>query len=105
MVVVSVAALATAVLAPPVGVVLGVLALVLVVRTRASPPGLRVAMGLVAGAAVVLGVAVSLGAWVLRSELEEYRTCIQGANTRVAQQGCQDALDGALRDRLGVVPG
>jgi hypothetical protein len=102
MVVVAIAGLAAALVAPPVGAVLGLLALVLVARARAAAPGLRVAMAAVAGLAVVLGVVVSIGAWVLRTEISEYRACAQGANTLIARQTCQDALDAALRERLGL---
>lgn len=102
MVAVGVAALVASVLAPPLGALLGVLTLVQVARADRASGGLRALMGVVGGAAVVVGVAASIGAWLLRAEITSYRDCVQGANTRVAQQTCQDALDLALRERLGL---
>jgi len=104
MVIVGIAALGTAVLAPPVGAVLGVLTLVLTARAGRASTGLRALMVLVGGAAVLVGTAATVGALLLRTEITEYRDCVQGANTRLAQQGCQDALDDALRERVGIVP-
>lgn len=104
MVIVGVAALGTAVLAPPVGAVLGVLTLVLAARAGRASTGLRAVMVLVGGAAVVVGTAATVGALLLRTEITQYRDCVQGANTRVAQQSCQDALDAALRERVGIAP-
>ncbi len=101
--IISVAAVAAAFFAWPIGAVLGVVTVVLAVRSKGSvPPRVR-AIALAAGSiAIVVGVAVSVVAWVFRTELVDYNQCVQGANTRQAQQNCQDALTDALTSRLGL---
>jgi hypothetical protein len=100
LVILAVAALATAVLAPPVGAVLGVLTLTLAVRSRSLRTATRVVAGVAGGIAVLVGIFVTASALLLRTEITEYSQCLQGANTRLAQQACQDALNEALEDAL-----
>jgi hypothetical protein len=63
----------------------------------------RVAAALVAAGALVVGLGVTAVAIAFRSELGTYSTCLQGANTRVAEQTCRADLDDALEQRLGFV--
>jgi hypothetical protein len=100
LVILAVAALATAVLAPPVGAVLGVLTLTLAVRSRSLRTGTRLVAGVAGGIAVLAGILVTASALLLRTEITEYSQCLQGANTRLAQQACRDALNEALEDAL-----
>ncbi len=102
LVIVAVAAVVTSVLAPPVGAVLGLLALVLALRSHAAGPGLRVTVAVVGAGAMLVGVAVSAVAVAFRAEITEYSACLQGANTRLAEQACQQALNQVLADRLGL---
>ncbi|MGA7688920.1 MAG: hypothetical protein WCA29_06785 [Jiangellales bacterium] len=101
--IISVAAVAAAFFAWPVGAALGVVTVVLALRSKGTvPPRVR-AIALVAGSiAIVVGVAISVVAWVFRTEFLDYNQCVQGANTRQAQQNCQDALTDALTSRLGL---
>ena len=101
--IVSVAAVASAFVAPPLGAVLGVMAIVLALRSKGRVlPRVR-AIALVAGSiAVVVGVAISVVGWLCRTEITDYSRCLQGANTRQAEQNCQDALNDALSSRLGL---
>jgi hypothetical protein len=101
--IVSVAAVAAAFFAPPVGAVLGVVTLVLALRSKGSaPPRIRT-IAIVAGTiAVVVGVAITVLFLVFRTEFTDYQQCIQGANTRQAEQNCQDAVTDSLTSRLGL---
>jgi hypothetical protein len=98
----TVTAAVTSVLAPPVGVVLGLLTVVLAVRARSLRRAGRVTAGVIGGLAIAVGVAVTVVGLMFRTEITEYSRCLQGANTRLAQQSCQDALDQALRERVGL---
>ncbi len=104
LVILAVAAVVTSVLAPPVGALLGLLTLVLALRARSVGPGLRVTVALVGAGAMLVGVAVSAVAIAFRTEITDYSACLQGANTRLAEQACQQNLNDALGDRLGFVP-
>jgi hypothetical protein len=99
----ALAALVAAVLAPPVGVVLGIVVVVRAVRMRTVLPGRT--RGVVAAAGVVaavIGLLVSTVAIVIRTEIAEYSRCTQAANTVQAQQNCQDALNASLSSRFGL---
>ena len=101
--IVSVAAVASAFFAPPLGAVLGLMAVVLALRSKGRVlPRVRT-IALVAGfIAIVVGVAISVVGWLFRTEITDYTRCLQGANTRQAEQNCQDALNDALSSRLGL---
>lgn len=101
--IVSVAAVASAFFAPPVGALLGVMAVVLALRSKGRVlPRVRT-IALVAGSiAIVVGVAISVVGWLFRTEITDYTRCLQGANTRQAEQNCQDALNDSLSSRLGL---
>jgi hypothetical protein len=101
LVLLAAAAAFTSLLAPPVGVLLGLLCLVAAVRATVVSPGVRVAAALVGGAALVLGIGVTAVAVAFRTELSTYNTCLQGANTRLAEQACRADLDEVLSQRLG----
>lgn len=101
--VVSVAAVGSAFFAPPVGAVLGVVAIVLAVRTKAMVPSRPRVLALVSGSiAVVIGIVITVAAVVFRAEITEYTRCLQAANTVQAEQNCQDALNESLSSRLGL---
>lgn len=101
--VVSVAAVASAFFAPPVGVVLGVVAIVVAVRSREVVPSRPRVLAIVSGSiALVVGVTITGAALFFREEITEYSRCLQAANTVQAQQNCQDALNESLSSRLGL---
>jgi hypothetical protein len=101
--VLSVAAVGSAFFAPPVGAVLGVVAIVIAVRSRhLVPPRPRLLAILSGSMAVVVGTTLTGGALLLREEITEYRRCLQAANTVQAEQNCQDALSESLSSRLGL---
>lgn len=99
--IISVAGVAASFFAPPFGAVLGVVTVVLALRSKGVVlPRVRT-IALVAGSmAILVGVALSAVGWLFLDEIVDYRQCTQGANTRQAQQNCQDALTDALRSRL-----
>lgn len=101
--VVSIAAVGGAFFAPPLGAVLGVVAIVLAVRATHVVPARPRVLAIVSGSiAVVVGVVISAAALIFRAELVEYNRCRQAANTVQAEQNCQDALNEALASRLGL---
>ena len=101
------AAIATtmAVAVPPAGFIVGVVTLVLAMRhrravfarLRMSPRVLSVGAGVFA---VVVGGALTVVALFLGDESGQLRECLAGANTRVAEQICQDEFMDSLRHRL-----
>lgn len=100
--VVSIAAVGAAFFAPPVGVVLGIVAIVLGLRTKHVVPTRPRVLALVSGSmALVVGVVITSAALVFRAEITQYSRCIQGANTVQAQQNCQDELNESLSSRIG----
>jgi 4-hydroxybenzoate polyprenyltransferase len=101
--VLSVAAVTAAFLAPPLGAVLGVVAVVRAVLARALVPRRTRLVAIAAGVvAVVVGLTITAAALLLREEITEYSRCMQAANTVQAQQNCQDALNSSLSSRLGL---
>lgn len=101
--VVSIAAVGAAFFAPPVGAVLGVVAIVLAVRSKTVVPSRPRVIAIVSGViAVLVGVVLSSAALLFRAELVEYDRCRNAANTVQAQQNCQDALNESLASRLGL---
>jgi len=100
-------ALVSSVFLPPVGLLLGVLAVVQVARfaTGARRLGLSPAVrrlqfggGITA---IVIGLVLSIGMVVLWTELTTYQSCQSGAQTRVALERCQDQLMDDLQERFG----
>ncbi|MBM7790904.1 DUF4190 domain-containing protein [Tenggerimyces flavus] len=99
-------ALIFAVLAFPLGLILGVAAIVLGALARRSARPARVrAPGAVPG--IVLGIVatvfasfVAVTAAVFWDEVSEYYTCMEGANTRTSQEGCQETMRKRLTERL-----
>jgi hypothetical protein len=91
------------VVAPPVGAVLGVVAVVLTVRSSGVLPRrtrlLVVAVGVLAA---FVGVVVTGVAFAFRDEVADYSRCIQAANTQQARANCDAALREALTSRLDV---
>lgn len=98
----AVACLLTAVLAPPVGVVLAIVTIVLAARSgdRAGS-ATRLLTVAAASAGLVVGIAATALGLLLADEVSEYSRCLSGANTRLARQACQDELTEALVSRLG----
>lgn len=92
---------------PPLGIVMGVVAIVFgaLARRIARPARVR-APGAVPG--IVLGIVgtviASLVAMVLLTFWDEWtqaQDCLEGANTRSAQQKCQDTLIKQVNERAG----
>jgi hypothetical protein len=98
-------ATAMAVAVPPAGFIVGVVTLVLAMRRRRavfarlrmSPRVVSVGGGVFA---LVVGGALTLVALFLGDETGQLRECHSGANTRVAEQICQDEFMDSLRHRL-----
>jgi hypothetical protein len=88
------------------GVALGVVSLVLAVRRRPLARFARLrwsprAVAAVGGVfALVVGGTLSLLSLVLGDETGQLRECMAGANTRVAEQICQDEFMDSLQRRL-----
>lgn len=97
------AALGLAFAVPPLGLVLGVVVAVAVVRLGVQLPtqARAIVMGSALVAAVV-GLSITVVTAVFRGELAAYSDCIDGANTHLARQNCQDALYASVSDRLGL---
>ncbi|RFS86278.1 hypothetical protein D0T12_06640 [Actinomadura spongiicola] len=104
-------ALVTAFFFYPLGLVLGVAALVVGIRARRNARRARAAApGAVPG--IVLGViglvfstlSVSLTAF-LWPELSGYQSCISGSNTTVDKQACRDEYYPKIEDKLGLPSG
>jgi len=101
--VLSVAAVGSAFFAPPVGALLGVVAIVIAVRSRREVPSRPRLLAILSGSiAVVVGTALTGAALFFREEITEYSRCRQAANTVQAEQNCQDALNESLASRLGL---
>jgi hypothetical protein len=99
--IIAAAALVCSLVAPPIGVVLGVVVVVLAVRSPGVLPrrtrGLVIAVGVLAA---LVGVAVTGFAVMFRDEVADYSRCIQAANTQQARANCDVALRDALTSRL-----
>lgn len=99
--IVAAAALVCSVVAPPIGAVLGLVVIVLTVRSSAVLPRrtrhLVVAVGVLAAfvGVVVTGIAVAF-----RAEISDYSQCIQAANTQQARANCDTTLREDLTSRL-----
>lgn len=102
------AALLGAVFFFPLGLALGVGALVVgrrtlrAARTSGTAAPSRTAVGMTLGAlgaalAVLVGIVVAMF-W---PQLRDYESCRAGANTQIAQQACDTQLRTALLDRIG----
>jgi hypothetical protein len=102
----SAIAAVSAVALAPLGFALGVVTLVLAYVRREDIRGAR--LGSLATAvpvaggifAVVVGGIFSFLLAVFGPEINEYRECNSGANTRMAEQRCQDELFDGLEERL-----
>lgn len=98
----AVASLVTAVLLPPVGLVLGIVTVVAAVRSgERAGAAARLTAAAAASAALVISIAVIAVGLLFVTEISRYSRCLQGANTRLAEQACQDELNEALLSRLG----
>jgi hypothetical protein len=89
---------------PPIGLAAGIGTLVvLAVRQRrnVSMPRRAVIVVMTTGVfAIVVGGFLSLVLALLGDETAAFRECLAGANTRVAQQVCQDEFADAVRSRI-----
>ena len=104
----SVAALVAVVaafVAPPIGALLGIVAVVRAARSRGTASvrtrGLVIAAGTLA---VLVGVVATSMLLVFRVEVGDYRQCLAGANTQQARDNCTTALNDAITTRLGLTP-
>ncbi|TDC41649.1 DUF4190 domain-containing protein [Actinomadura sp. KC345] len=104
-------ALLTAFFFYPLGVVLGIAALVVGIRARRAARGSgNAAPGAVPG--IVLGsvgllfsalsVAMTMFLW---SEMSAYQECLSTANTATDEQSCQDEFYPKIEDKLGLPAG
>ena len=101
--VVALVAVVASFVAPPVGALLGVVAIVRAVRSRgtasARTRGLVIAAGTLAA---LVGVVATSMLLVFRVEVSDYRQCLAGANTQQARDNCTSALNDAVTTRLGL---
>lgn len=104
-------ALLTAFFFYPLGLVLGVAALVVGVRARRaarrsndSAPGAvpGIVLGSVGLVFSVLSVSLTAFLW---SELSGYQDCLSTSNTAIDEQSCQDEYFPKIEDRLGLPSG
>ena len=94
-----------AIAVPPAGLIVGIVTLVLAMRHRravfarlgVSPRVVSVGGGVFA---LVVGGALTLVTLFLGDATGQLRECLSGANTRVAEQICQDEFMDSLRHRL-----
>jgi hypothetical protein len=123
-VVAGVAALALVFVLPPLGFVLGIVTLVYAIRlmrrTRPQPQELLTPTGqpvtvkvpqpgrtgavfglVLAGTATALGGVLIVLFAVFWTEISDYASCHNDANTRQGEQKCQDALKDAILNRVG----
>ena len=95
-----------AVFVPPVGLALGVLALVRLLKDRAAIRAARLGGAaeviplVTAVSAIVIGSVVSALIALFLREILDYRSCVDGANTVIAESKCEQEFMDALRDRL-----
>lgn len=103
----SALAILAAVFLAPVGVLLGVLVVVRAVMLRAELRRARIGSAAVvipvAGgiAAIIIGLTISILAIVFGEQILDYRDCMSGANTKIAQDRCYSDFRDAVDERLG----
>jgi hypothetical protein len=89
---------------PPVGLALGIATLVVMALRRTGKVGMSrptALLTVVSGVfAVVVGGLLSVLLLLLGQEMTSLRECLAGANTRVAEQVCQDEFRDAVLRRL-----
>ncbi|GAA0598952.1 hypothetical protein [Actinomadura livida] len=95
----------------PLGLVLGIAALVVGIRARraardasGSAPGAvpGIVLGAVGLAFSVLSVSLTVFLW---SELSGYQNCLSTSNTATDEQACQDEFYPRIEDKLGLPSG
>lgn len=95
-----------AVFVAPVGVALGVLALVRLLKDRSAIRAARLGGAaeviplVTAITAIVIGTIVSALIALFSREILDYRACVDAANTVIAENRCDEEFMDALRDRL-----
>ncbi len=105
--VLGIAGLLASVAAFPLGLALGIAAIVLGLRARRAGASNRMVVpgatpGLVLGAvATVFAGILTVTAVVFWDEVVEYQQCLSGANTQTARDGCQRHLENRIMDRVG----
>ena len=99
---ISAAFLALAV--PPIGLAAGIGTLVVLgirQRQKRTVPRRAFILAMTTGVfAILVGGFLSLVLALLGAETAAFRECLAGANTRVAQQVCQDEFADAVRSRV-----
>ncbi|GAA5030642.1 DUF4190 domain-containing protein [Actinopolymorpha pittospori] len=106
----GIAGLATSIFAFPLGLILGVAAIVLgALARRDGKRGRQQIAGATPG--MVLGIVASVFACVLGvmaavfwTEIIDYQDCYSGANTQTAREGCQRHLEEQIMDRVAPAP-
>lgn len=95
-----------------VALAVAVIALVLAIPTlsAAKRAGTRRPRGAVAGVVLgVIGLLVSgfalLGFLIFGTQIDQYSSCMNGANTVAEQQACQNQLNNSITTRIGVLGG
>jgi hypothetical protein len=95
---------------PPIGVVVGILAVVFgiiglrrVRRGEATNRGQAMAGGITGGIGVVVSVALLavVGAFIFshRNQIDQYTRCLQNAHTQHARDACQQQFQNSVRGR------
>jgi hypothetical protein len=93
---------------PAAGLILGIAALVTAIRARGAPrlrwlgmtPSALAYVG--AGLAIIVGGLLTAASLLIGDELAQLRECQAGANTRVAEERCQDEFNEAISSRFGI---
>jgi hypothetical protein len=100
----AISAAILAVALPPMGLAAGICTLiVLAVRRRrkvAMPQPIFIVVIATGVFAIFVGGVLSILLALFGSETAAFRECLAGANTRVAQQVCQDEFADAVRNRI-----
>lgn len=100
----AVAAVVCALAMPPIGLALGIATLVVVAMRRRRQAALSRAattLAMTSGVfAVLVGGFLSAVLVLFGSQTAALRECLAGANTRVAEQVCQDEFTDAVRTRI-----
>ncbi len=103
--VIAMVALPLSVIAAPVGLALGVFAVARIVKDRPAVRRARLGAAaeviplVTAVAAMVIGLVMTALIAFFAAEVLDYRACLDGANTVIAEDKCEQAFLDSLRDR------
>jgi hypothetical protein len=100
----AISAALLALVMPPIGLAAGIGTLVVLgvrQRRKLTVPRRTFILAMTTGLfAILVGGFLSLVLALLGTETAAFRECLAGANTRVAQQVCQDEFADAVRSRI-----